>query len=164
MTCWEAWALTWRRLAYALQPRATVLPATNALWERWNKLHKLVGTHWNQCVFNLHDKNQDVKSAWTHRTKKSNLMKEIKPSFCSFISYYFPILQMITALGEVWHPEHFVCVACKMELSTTGFFEREGQPYCDKDYHQLFAPRCAYCKGPIMQVRKHIFVYCVLTM
>ncbi|KAK5616238.1 hypothetical protein CRENBAI_015146 [Crenichthys baileyi] len=59
--------------------------------------------------------------------------------------------KMITALGEVWHPEHFVCVACKMELSTSGFFEREGQPYCDKDYHQLFSPRCAYCKGAIMQ-------------
>ncbi|XP_035509928.1 leupaxin [Morone saxatilis] len=59
--------------------------------------------------------------------------------------------KMITALGEVWHPEHFVCVACKMELSTTGFFERDGQPYCNKDYHQLFSPRCAYCKGPIVQ-------------
>ncbi|KAL4000419.1 SH2B adaptor protein 1/3 [Sarotherodon galilaeus] len=59
--------------------------------------------------------------------------------------------KMITALGEVWHPEHFVCAVCKMELSTTGFFERDGQPYCDKDYHQLFSPRCAYCKGPIMQ-------------
>ncbi|XP_078116052.1 leupaxin [Sander vitreus] len=59
--------------------------------------------------------------------------------------------KMITALGHVWHPEHFVCVACKTELSTTGFFEREGQPYCDKDYHQLFSPRCAYCKGPIVQ-------------
>lgn len=58
--------------------------------------------------------------------------------------------KMITALGEVWHPEHFVCVACKTELSTTGFFEREGRPYCGKDYHQLFSPRCAYCKGPIM--------------
>ncbi|XP_008291470.1 leupaxin isoform X1 [Stegastes partitus] len=59
--------------------------------------------------------------------------------------------KMITALGQVWHPEHFVCVACKAELSTTGFFERDGRPYCDKDYHQLFSPRCAYCKGPIMQ-------------
>nr|XP_020462706.1 leupaxin-like [Monopterus albus] len=59
--------------------------------------------------------------------------------------------KMITALGEVWHPEHFVCAVCKMELSTTGFFEREGRPYCDKDYHQLFSPRCAYCKGPIMR-------------
>ncbi|XP_070817391.1 leupaxin [Chaetodon trifascialis] len=59
--------------------------------------------------------------------------------------------KMITALGEVWHPEHFVCVVCKMELSTTGFFEREGRPYCDKDYQQHFSPRCAYCKGPIVQ-------------
>ncbi|XP_076582856.1 leupaxin [Chaetodon auriga] len=59
--------------------------------------------------------------------------------------------KMITALGEVWHPEHFVCVVCKTELSTTGFFEREGRPYCDKDYQQLFSPRCAYCKGPIVQ-------------
>ncbi|TDH08469.1 hypothetical protein EPR50_G00098120 [Perca flavescens] len=59
--------------------------------------------------------------------------------------------KMITALGQVWHPEHFVCVACKTELSTTGFFERDDQPYCDKDYHQLFSPRCAYCKGPIVQ-------------
>ncbi|XP_068447548.1 leupaxin [Clinocottus analis] len=59
--------------------------------------------------------------------------------------------KMITALGEVWHPEHFVCFECKGELSSTGFFEREGRPYCDKDYHQLFSPRCAYCKGPIVQ-------------
>ncbi|XP_061594137.1 leupaxin [Cololabis saira] len=58
--------------------------------------------------------------------------------------------KMITALGEVWHPEHFVCVECKTELSTTGFFEREGRPYCHKDYHQLFSPRCAYCKGAIV--------------
>ncbi|XP_029988717.1 leupaxin [Sphaeramia orbicularis] len=58
--------------------------------------------------------------------------------------------KMITALGQVWHPEHFVCVACKTELSGKGFFEREGRPYCDRDYHELFAPRCAYCKGPIM--------------
>ena len=60
---------------------------------------------------------------------------------------------MITALGEVWHPEHFVCAVCKKELSTTGFFERDGQPYCDKDYQHLFSPRCAYCKGPIVKVR-----------
>ncbi|XP_041862867.1 leupaxin [Melanotaenia boesemani] len=59
--------------------------------------------------------------------------------------------KMITALGEVWHPEHFVCVVCKMELSTRGFFERDGRPYCDKDYHDLFSPRCAYCKGAIIQ-------------
>ncbi|XP_056132548.1 paxillin isoform X2 [Lampris incognitus] len=59
--------------------------------------------------------------------------------------------KMVTALGEVWHPEHFVCAVCKMELGSRGFFEREGKPYCEKDYHHLFSPRCAYCKGPIQE-------------
>uniref|UniRef100_A0A3B4AR78 LIM zinc-binding domain-containing protein n=1 Tax=Periophthalmus magnuspinnatus TaxID=409849 RepID=A0A3B4AR78_9GOBI len=66
------------------------------------------------------------------------------------------LMQIITALGETWHPEHFVCSVCKMELCTTGFFEREGRPYCAKDYHDEFAPRCAYCKGPILQVGQNI--------
>ncbi|XP_689239.4 leupaxin [Danio rerio] len=59
--------------------------------------------------------------------------------------------KMITALGQVWHPEHFVCSACREELGTCGFFERDGKPYCEKDYQKLFSPRCAYCKGPITQ-------------
>lgn len=71
---------------------------------------------------------------------------------------------MITALGQVWHPEHFVCAVCNVELSHTGFFEREGRPYCDKDYHQLFAPRCSYCKGPILKVRKHCCCILCFTM
>ncbi|XP_038855345.1 leupaxin-like isoform X1 [Salvelinus namaycush] len=59
--------------------------------------------------------------------------------------------KMITALGQVWHPEHFVCVECQAELGTSGFFEREGKAYCEKDYQHLFSPRCGYCKGPILQ-------------
>lgn len=61
-------------------------------------------------------------------------------------------MQLITALGQVWHPEHFVCAVCKEEVGTCGFFERDGKPYCEKDYQNLFAPRCGYCKGPIIQV------------
>ncbi|CAM4717480.1 unnamed protein product [Leuciscus chuanchicus] len=59
--------------------------------------------------------------------------------------------KMITALGQVWHPEHFACTTCREELGTSGFFERDGKPYCEKDYQNLFSPRCAYCKGPIIQ-------------
>ncbi|XP_029562980.1 leupaxin isoform X4 [Salmo trutta] len=59
--------------------------------------------------------------------------------------------KMITALGQVWHPEHFVCVVCTAELGTIGFFEREGKAYCEKDYQHLFSPRCSYCKGPILK-------------
>ncbi|GLV32740.1 Paxillin [Carabus blaptoides fortunei] len=58
--------------------------------------------------------------------------------------------QVITALGKTWHPEHFVCTHCTQELGTRNFFERDGHPYCEPDYHNLFSPRCAYCNGPIL--------------
>ncbi|KAF0766838.1 paxillin-like isoform X6 [Aphis craccivora] len=60
--------------------------------------------------------------------------------------------QVITALGKTWHPEHFTCNHCSQELGTRNFFEREGRPYCEPDYHNLFSPRCAYCNGPILDV------------
>ncbi|XP_026476830.1 paxillin-like isoform X2 [Ctenocephalides felis] len=58
--------------------------------------------------------------------------------------------QVITALGKTWHPEHFVCNHCNQELGTRNFFERDGHPYCEPDYHNLFSPRCAYCNGAIL--------------
>ncbi|XP_018573196.1 paxillin isoform X2 [Anoplophora glabripennis] len=58
--------------------------------------------------------------------------------------------QVITALGKTWHPEHFTCAHCTQELGTRNFFERDGKPYCEPDYHNLFSPRCAYCNGPIL--------------
>lgn len=60
--------------------------------------------------------------------------------------------QVITALGKTWHPEHFTCAHCNQELGTKNFFERDGRPYCEVDYHNLFSPRCAYCNGPILDV------------
>lgn len=60
--------------------------------------------------------------------------------------------QVITALGKTWHPEHFTCNHCNQELGTRNFFERDGNPYCEADYHNLFSPRCAYCNGPILDV------------
>ncbi|XP_040011249.1 paxillin-like isoform X2 [Xiphias gladius] len=58
--------------------------------------------------------------------------------------------QVVTAMGRTWHPEHFVCTHCQEEIGSRNFFEREGQPYCEKDYHNLFSPRCYYCNGPIL--------------
>ncbi|XP_072289341.1 paxillin isoform X2 [Eucyclogobius newberryi] len=58
--------------------------------------------------------------------------------------------QVVTAMGRTWHPEHFVCTHCQEEIGSRNFFEREGQPYCEKDYHSLFSPRCYYCNGPIL--------------
>ncbi|XP_078361810.1 leupaxin-like isoform X3 [Oculina patagonica] len=62
-----------------------------------------------------------------------------------------PIIgQVCTALGRTWHPEHFTCVTCEVPLGATNFFERDGRPFCERDYHEQFAPRCAYCSGPIL--------------
>ncbi|XP_055024341.2 paxillin isoform X2 [Misgurnus anguillicaudatus] len=58
--------------------------------------------------------------------------------------------QVVTAMGRTWHPEHFVCTHCQEEIGSRNFFEREGQPYCERDYHHLFSPRCFYCNGPIL--------------
>lgn len=58
--------------------------------------------------------------------------------------------QVVTAMGRTWHPEHFVCTHCQQEIGSRNFFEREGQPYCERDYHHLFSPRCYYCNGPIL--------------
>ena len=65
-----------------------------------------------------------------------------------------PILgKVLDALGRQWHPEHFTCASCETELSNATYYESNGRPYCEKDYHELYAPRCAYCNGPILDVR-----------
>lgn len=64
-----------------------------------------------------------------------------------------PILaKMVNALGKQWHPEHFTCASCDVELGQSTYYESNGRPYCEKDYHELYAPRCAYCNGPILDV------------
>ena len=64
-----------------------------------------------------------------------------------------PILtKVVNALGCQWHKEHFTCAQCDLELGSTTYYESNGRPYCEKDYHELFAPRCAYCNGPILEV------------
>lgn len=63
------------------------------------------------------------------------------------------VLQVVTALGKVWHPEHFVCSQCETELGNRNFFEKDGRPYCESDYFTLFSPHCAHCSKPILNVR-----------
>jgi paxillin len=63
-----------------------------------------------------------------------------------------PILtKVVNALGCQWHKEHFTCAQCDVELGSSTYYESNGRPYCEKDYHELFAPRCAYCNGPILE-------------
>lgn len=72
------------------------------------------------------------------------------PSLITSVLFLFP--QVVTALGSTWHPEHFVCSHCQKEMGGSNFFEKDGAPYCERDYFQLFSPRCGLCSEPILDV------------
>lgn len=57
--------------------------------------------------------------------------------------------EVVTALGKTFHKEHFACLNCRTPLGSDSFFDRDSSPYCERCFHDLFAPRCAYCNGTI---------------
>jgi len=67
-------------------------------------------------------------------------------------SCHKPIVgRSITALGRVWHPEHFVCTVCHEPFSGSNFFEHDNKPYCDLHYAQLFGDPCGKCNRPVVR-------------
>lgn len=62
-----------------------------------------------------------------------------------------PILgRGVSAIGRMFHPEHFCCFTCSEVLNAASFFERDGEAYCETHYAALFATTCDYCNKPIL--------------
>jgi hypothetical protein len=88
-----------------------------------------------------------------------NKRKEKKKVDSIYNSIYFGIRcggcddplsgQAITTSGKHWHTHCFKCQACHQDLEHIAFYEMKGLPYCALDYHELFSPRCDFCKTPI---------------
>jgi len=57
----------------------------------------------------------------------------------------------VTAVGKVWHPDHFTCHICSVPFVESHFYENDGLPYCETHYVQLFGNNCAFCKEPVLQ-------------
>ncbi|XP_076639836.1 PDZ and LIM domain protein Zasp [Colletes latitarsis] len=57
----------------------------------------------------------------------------------------------ITALGQIWCPDHFVCVntQCRRPLQDIGFVEEKGQLYCEYCFERFIAPCCNKCNNKI---------------
>lgn len=58
--------------------------------------------------------------------------------------------QYVEALGQKWHPQHFVCAICGKPFGSSGFLQRDGKPYCEVDYYDQFAAKCGVCRKPLI--------------
>jgi LIM domain len=64
--------------------------------------------------------------------------------------------QGVSACGQAWHIDHFVCTVCKTNLNTIAadsdgsshYFEVDGLPYCASDYWTKFGVKCAGMASP----------------
>lgn len=57
--------------------------------------------------------------------------------------------EIMNALKQTWHVSCFVCVACQQPIRGNTFHMEDGQPYCEKDYYNLFGACCHGCDFPI---------------
>lgn len=51
----------------------------------------------------------------------------------------------ITAMGKIYHPEHFVCFKCELPFNGSPHFENEGKIYCEVHYKEVTGALCKYC-------------------
>ncbi|XP_077789033.1 leupaxin [Podarcis muralis] len=58
--------------------------------------------------------------------------------------------KILTAMDRTWHPEHFFCAHCGKVFGNDGFQEKDGKPYCQKDFMALFSSKCKGCDKPVM--------------
>eukprot|EP01125_Pyxidicula_operculata_P008357 TRINITY_DN280_c0_g5_i2.p1 TRINITY_DN280_c0_g5~~TRINITY_DN280_c0_g5_i2.p1 ORF type:complete len:683 (+),score=227.75 TRINITY_DN280_c0_g5_i2:121-2049(+) len=57
--------------------------------------------------------------------------------------------QLVTALGQSWHANCFVCTNCQLQFADGSFFEHDGRPYCEDCFHAIFSSSCRACNQPI---------------
>lgn len=59
---------------------------------------------------------------------------------------------VVSAMDKIWHSNCFKCITCQKILENEQYFEKDGKPYCGKDYKDMFSLHCDYCHEPIENV------------
>ena len=58
--------------------------------------------------------------------------------------------RVVNALGKQWHVEHFVCAKCEKPFYGHLHYEKNGLPYCETHYNELFGEVCFKCNHGIV--------------
>ncbi|KAL2913424.1 hypothetical protein HK105_207036 [Polyrhizophydium stewartii] len=53
----------------------------------------------------------------------------------------------MSAIGKIYHPEHFVCWKCEKPFDGAPYFEYQSRPYCEAHYKELTGSVCQYCRS-----------------
>ncbi|OXA50003.1 Paxillin [Folsomia candida] len=123
----------------------------------------VLGRHWHpehfkccECGIQLNPNNFKEKNGKLYCEKDFNNLFMPKCGGCNT-----PVVSNgLTAMGKTWHPHCFNCTECKKQLNPDRFFEKNGLPYCEDDFHKLFSPKCAGCRQPIKDQNKMINAMC----
>ncbi|XP_032453051.1 PDZ and LIM domain protein Zasp isoform X4 [Nasonia vitripennis] len=94
--------------------------------------------------------NQSVTVNRENTNNKLNGLSSLKP-VCCCCNKEITRGPFISALGQIWCPEHFVCVnpQCRRGLQDIGFVEEKGQLYCEYCFERFIAPSCNKCNNKI---------------
>ncbi|KAJ8401583.1 hypothetical protein AAFF_G00379000 [Aldrovandia affinis] len=57
--------------------------------------------------------------------------------------------EVINALKQTWHVCCFLCASCQQPIRNNTFHLEDGEPYCERDYYNLFGTSCRGCEFPI---------------
>uniref|UniRef100_A0A1I7RU56 Homeobox domain-containing protein n=1 Tax=Bursaphelenchus xylophilus TaxID=6326 RepID=A0A1I7RU56_BURXY len=57
--------------------------------------------------------------------------------------------ECLNALQKHWHPQCFTCTHCRQSFGNAAFYVENNQPYCERDWNQLFTAKCTSCTFPI---------------
>ncbi|KAJ8381050.1 hypothetical protein SKAU_G00018280 [Synaphobranchus kaupii] len=57
--------------------------------------------------------------------------------------------EVINALKLTWHVSCFLCASCHQPIGNSTFHLEDGEPYCERDYYNLFGTSCRGCDFPI---------------
>ena len=117
------------------------MPEVWALDKRWHR----DCFHCSQCNKQLTEENYREVKGKPYCEADFNHLFYSKCYACSKTIFENPL----KILQRNYHPLCFTCKKCSSPICHYNFLERNGNFYCEYDFHELFSPKCKSCHLPV---------------